>query len=54
MRRLLIPLMVFAAVGLVLSIVGLVRTMNRVFNQRGDLVLTYNPLRMIKALTRKA
>jgi acyl dehydratase len=33
---------------------GLVRTMNRVINQRGDLVLTYNPLRMIKALTRKA
>lgn len=29
MRRLLIPLMVFAAVGLMLSIVGLVRTMNR-------------------------
>jgi acyl dehydratase len=27
---------------------GLVRTMNRVVNQRGELVLTYDPLRMIK------
>lgn len=28
---------------------GLVRTLNRVLNQRGECVLTYNPLRMIKA-----
>ncbi|OLU08071.1 acyl dehydratase [Achromobacter denitrificans] len=27
---------------------GLVRTANRVVNQRGDVVLTYNPLRMVK------
>ena len=27
---------------------GLVRTMNQVFNQRGELVLTYDPLRMMK------
>jgi acyl dehydratase len=27
---------------------GLVRTMNRVINQKGQVVLTYNPLRMIK------
>jgi acyl dehydratase len=27
---------------------GLVRTLNNVFNQRGELVLTYNPLRMMK------
>lgn len=27
---------------------GLVRTLNRVLNQRGELVLTYNPLRMMK------
>ena len=27
---------------------GLVRTMNRVVNQRGETVLTYNPLRLIK------
>lgn len=27
---------------------GLVRTANRVINQRGELVLTYNPLRMVK------
>lgn len=27
---------------------GLVRTMNRVLNQKGELVLTYDPLRMIK------
>ena len=27
---------------------GLVRTFNRVINQRGDIVMTYNPLRMIK------
>lgn len=27
---------------------GLVRTSNRVVNQRGDIVLTYNPLRMVK------
>lgn len=27
---------------------GLVRTMNRVLNQRGEVVLTYNPLRMVK------
>ncbi len=26
---------------------GLVRTMNQVFNQRGELVLTYDPLRMM-------
>ena len=28
---------------------GLVRTLNRVVNQRGDTVLTYNPLRMIRS-----
>lgn len=27
---------------------GLVRTSNRVINQRGEVVLTYNPLRMVK------
>lgn len=27
---------------------ALVRTMNRVINQKGDLVMTYNPLRMMK------
>ena len=27
---------------------GLVRTSNRVVNQRGEVVLTYNPLRMVK------
>ncbi len=27
---------------------GLVRTLNRVFNQNGAVVLTYNPLRMLK------
>lgn len=27
---------------------GLVRTANQVINQRGELVLTYNPLRMVK------
>jgi acyl dehydratase len=27
---------------------GLIRTMNKVVNQRGDVVMTYNPLRMIK------
>lgn len=27
---------------------GLVRTMNRVVNQRGETVITYNPLRMMK------
>lgn len=27
---------------------GLMRTMNRVVNQRGELVATYNPLRMVK------
>lgn len=27
---------------------GLVRTMNRVVNQKGDIVLTYDPLRMFK------
>jgi acyl dehydratase len=27
---------------------GLVRTLNQVMNQRGELVLTYNPLRMMK------
>jgi acyl dehydratase len=30
---------------------GLVRTMNRVVKQDGTLVLTYNPLRMVKART---
>lgn len=28
---------------------GLVRTFNRVINQRGELVLTYNPIRMVKS-----
>lgn len=27
---------------------GLLRTSNKIVNQRGDLVLTYNPLRMVK------
>jgi acyl dehydratase len=27
---------------------GLMRTLNRVINQRGELVATYNPLRMVK------
>jgi acyl dehydratase len=27
---------------------GLVRTLNNVINQRGETVLTYNPLRMVK------
>ena len=27
---------------------GLVRTFNQVINQRGDVVMTYNPLRMVK------
>ncbi len=27
---------------------GIVRTLNKVLNQRGELVLTYNPLRMMK------
>ena len=27
---------------------GLMRTFNRVINQRGEVVATYNPLRMIK------
>ncbi len=27
---------------------GLVRTMNKVVNQRGEVVMTYNPLRMLK------
>ncbi|HUN52049.1 MAG TPA: hypothetical protein VMU42_13070 [Candidatus Sulfotelmatobacter sp.] len=27
---------------------GLARTLNRVLNQKGELVLTYNPLRMLK------
>jgi acyl dehydratase len=30
---------------------GLARTVNRVLNQRGELVLTYNPLRMLKRRT---
>jgi acyl dehydratase len=30
---------------------GLVRTRNRVFNQRGELVLEYTPLRMVQART---
>lgn len=30
---------------------GLVRTSNRVVNQRGETVLTYNPLRMLKRRT---
>ncbi len=33
---------------------GLVKTLNRVINQKGDLVLTYSPLRMVKALTVRA
>jgi len=30
---------------------GLVRTFNRVVNQRGEVVATYNPLRMVKGST---
>jgi acyl dehydratase len=30
---------------------GLVRTRNRVFNQRGELILVYTPLRMVHART---
>ena len=30
---------------------GLMRTMNRVVNQRGEVVATYNPLRMVKGKT---
>jgi len=28
---------------------GLMRTFNRVVNQRGEVVATYNPLRMVKS-----
>jgi acyl dehydratase len=28
---------------------GIVKTQNRVMNQRGEVVLTYTPVRMIKA-----
>lgn len=33
---------------------GLMRTLNRVVNQRGELVATYNPLRMVKGRERGA
>jgi acyl dehydratase len=32
---------------------GLVRTMNKVVNQRGEVVMTYNPLRMMKGRNAK-
>lgn len=33
---------------------GLVRTMNRVVNHKGEVVLTYNPLRLVKVMAAKA
>ena len=33
---------------LILSYNGLVRSRNQVVNQRGETVLTYNPLRMLR------